>query len=252
MWRQCSTLVLLIVFALLTVRCAPTEEALAQSSGQKGEEGEVMEPTEGTTSIVNPEAEQTPEAPAPSAQATEPPSSEPGQVPGKAASVESAEGPEAVPLERETVDPALWPIYKDDVLHFSVSYPPDYVIKRLDDAELAELTPMPLAAVYFYNRQTTQGDVAEIAPPEFAIRVFENGGGRSVESWLAATGLASRKAGWLMEAYKGKHVAGVKASSPNFMAPGWSVYVAEGTRIFQLTPLGLEAEAMLETFRLVR
>ena len=253
MWRQCGALVLLIVYALLTVRCAPTERALAQLPGQKGNEGHVTEPTEQTASISNPEVQQAPETPASSAPAPEPPSSGPGQVPGdKAANVETEEGAQPVPIEQETIDPATWPTYKDDVLHFSISYPPDYIVKHLDNAELAELTPAPLAAVYFYSRQTVQGDVAEIAPPEFAIRVYENGGERSIESWLATTGLASRKAGWLMEAYKGKHVSGVKASSPNFMAPGWSVYVDEGTRIFQITPLGLEAEAMLETFRLVR
>jgi len=251
---QCrGILVLLIVLSLSTVRCAPTEGALAQSPGQKGNEGNVTEPTGQMTSISNPEAQQTPATPAPSAPATEPPSSGPGQVPGgKAANVETEESAQAVPIEQETIDPAVWPIYKDDVLHFSISHPPDYVIKHLDDAELAQLTPAPLAAVYFYSRQTAQSDVAEIAPPEFAIRVFENDGRRSIESWLAATALASRKAGWLMEPYKGKHVSGVKATSPNFMAPGWSVYVAEGTHIFQLTPLGLEAEAMLETFGLAR
>ena len=253
MWRQCSTLVLLIVFALLTVRCAPTESALAQLPGQEGNKGNVTEPTERTTSISSPGTQQTPETPASSAPATEPPSTGPAHVPGdEAANEESAEGAEAMPPERETVDPATWPSYEDSVLHFSISYPSGYVIKRPDDAELTQLTPAPLAAVYFYSRQTAESDVAAVAPPEFAIRVYENAERRSIESWLAATGLASRKAGWLMEAYKGKHVSGVKASSPNFMAPGWSVYVAEGTRIFQLTPLGLEAEAMLETFRLVR
>jgi len=252
MLRQFSALVLLIALALLAVRCTPTEEALAQSLGRKGSEGDVMEPTERTTSIVNPQAEQTPLTPAPLAAETEPSSSEPGQAPGKAASVESAEEAQAVPLDQERIDSTAWPVYKDDGLRFSISYPPDYRIKRLEDAELAQLSPRPIAAIYFYSPQTVESEAAEVAPTEFALRVFENAEGRSLESWLSATGLASRKAGWVIEAYQGKHVSGVKASSPNYMAPGWSVYVAEGTRIFQLTPLGLEAEAMLETFRLVR
>lgn len=251
MLRQCSTLVLLIMLSLLIIRCAPGESALPLSSGQKGDGGNATEPTEQTTAMVNPEAQHTPGTPASAAPATEPVSSGPGQVSeGEEASVESVDETQAVPMEREAIDPTTWPIYKDDPLHFSISYPPDYIVERLDEAKLAQLTPAPLAAVYFRARQVATSDVAKIAPPEFALRMYENAEGQSIEGWLAATGLAKREAGWLVEAYEGKYVSGVKASSPNFMAPGWSVYVAEGTHIFQLTPLGLEAEAMLETFRL--
>lgn len=251
MLRRCGALVLLIVLALLAVRCAPMDPSRAEFPAQGGREGTVTEST-GQTTAINTEAEQPPETQGPSTPSTEVPSSEPGQVPGKAASVESVEGPEAVPLEEKSIDPTTWPIYKDEALGFSIAHPPDYVIKPVDEAALAQLRPAPLAAVYFYSRQTAESDVAEIAPPEFSVRVYENASGRSLESWLAATGLASHKAGWVVEAYQGKHVSGVRASSPNYMAPGWSVYVASGKYIFQLTPLGLEAEAMLETFELLR
>jgi hypothetical protein len=157
-------------------------------------------------------------------------------------------GNQTEPYEPERIDPALWKNYTDDTYHFNISYPPHYAIKYLSKAELAQLSPLPLAAIYFLDQRN---NLAEIAPPAFSICIYENKERQSIEGWLTRVGLLNRKAGWLTEPYQGKSVVGVKVFSPNLMAPGWFVYVADDIYIFRLTPLGTEAEQMLDTFELV-
>ena len=109
------------------------------------------------------------------------------------------------------------------------------------------MDPSPRAAWHFRD---TRGELAGLAPPAFAIHIFEKEPAQPLESWLEANGLLRREAGWFTEPYQGRHIAGLKVISPTFMAPGWSVYVTGDGRVFQLTPLGEEGERMLETFEI--
>jgi hypothetical protein len=202
-----------------------------------------------TVSISNPEVQQRPVTSSVSS-GSDASTTGPGQVPGGAGvNTETTEGDEIVGDEPEEIDSTAWQVYTDDVFHFSISYPSYYSIKHLEDAQLTELSPSPLAAIHFSSEH---GELADIAPPEFSIRVFDNRTEQSVEDWLITTGLLKPEAAWFTEPYQGVYESGVKVISARFMAPGWFVYVADNTHIFQLTPLGTEAELMLDTFAIQR
>jgi hypothetical protein len=113
-------------------------------------------------------------------------------------------------------------------------------------AELAKLQPAPVAAVNF---QDSRNASIPNAPAAFSIRVFQNAKQQALEDWLVATGLLKREAGESTQPFRGKSVTGIKVMRSTFMAPGWSVYVAHRNYVFQLTPLGPEAEQMLDTFK---
>ena len=151
--------------------------------------------------------------------------------------------------ELEKVDRATWLTYMDNVYHFTIAYSPSYTVKQLKADELVQLSPEPIAAIYF---QDQYNPLANIAPPAFSIRVFESKTQQPLVAWLKQVGLFHPAAGWLSEPYQGKYVTGLKIISSDYMAPGWFVYVMRGDQIFQLTPLGTEAELMLDTFSIVR
>ncbi|MBC7236915.1 MAG: hypothetical protein H5T69_13830 [Chloroflexi bacterium] len=160
-----------------------------------------------------------------------------GQLPGA--------GPHEGEETEELSDTATWLTYTNREYRFRLSYPPHLVIETLDERMLATLDPSPVAGVDFRD---PRGDVAAIAPPAFSVRVFENGERLSLEEWLRAHQLFRPQAGWVSEPVTLAHVSGLKIVSSTLMAPGWWIYVARGEHIFQLTPLGQEAERMLDTF----
>jgi len=199
-----------------------------------------------TTSIQNPDAQvASPGQVAPS-QTANPVSSQPGQVAGGEG--QASGGAEAVPGESQSGVPATWPVYVDGTYSFGISYPPGYVISHLSDTELDQLSPRPLAAIYFQDPQTAQSAVAHMAPPAFSIRIFAKEEQQPLEEWLTMTGLLHREAGWSTGPYTGTHESGMAVRLPIFIAPGWFVYVTDGAHVYQLTALGTEAELMLDTF----
>jgi hypothetical protein len=52
-----------------------------------------------------------------------------------------------------------------------------------------------------------------------------------------------------MPAYQGKYASDIRVITPTLAALGWVVYIAYGNNIFQLAPLGTEAEQMLDPFK---
>jgi len=175
----------------------------------------------------------------------EPANSQPSQSPSVASINETELQNQASISETEKVDPAIWPIYVDDVYHFRIAYPPYYATNQLNSSELAQFSPQPITAIYFQDKHNP---LVDIAPPAFSIRIFENNTQQPLEAWLTQVKLFFPAAGWLSEPYKGKSVTGIKLISPNFIAPGWFVYIMVGPYVFQLTPLGTQAELMLDTF----
>ncbi|HEX6290656.1 MAG TPA: hypothetical protein VFZ66_15815 [Herpetosiphonaceae bacterium] len=149
----------------------------------------------------------------------------------------------------EHPDPRTWQAYVDRTYHFRIAYPPYITIKHVSDAERAQLTPVPLAATYF---QDGRNELAALAPPLFSIRIFANESQQPVADWLVASGLLNREAGWIAEPFTGANVSGVKVVSPTLMAPGWFLYVRHKGFVFQLTPLGEDADRMLSTFALTQ
>jgi hypothetical protein len=84
-------------------------------------------------------------------------------------------------------------------------------------------------------------------PPQFAIRVFANDEGLSVDQWLRQSEVLGGEE-FQVEAYSLGGVEGVRLTSRLLLAPGQHIYVAKGRYIFQLTPLGEYSNQMLASF----
>jgi hypothetical protein len=138
-----------------------------------------------------------------------------------------------------------WPVYQDTVNHFQISYPPQFEFKVLDNSELGKLKPEPVTGTYFNDSPTTPG---LLVPPKFSLRIYKIGAGTSVENWLKTNGLYLPDSDWTIAKYQGEHFSGYQVNSPLYMAPGWFIYAVQGDYLFQLTPLGQDAEKMLTTF----
>jgi hypothetical protein len=115
----------------------------------------------------------------------------------------------------------------------------------LDNSELGKLKPEPVAVTYFNDTPTTPG---LLVPPKFSLRIYKIGAGASVENWLKTNGLYLPDSDWTIAKYQGEHFSGYQVNSPVYMAPGWFIYAVQGDYLFQLTPLGQDAEKMLSTF----
>ncbi|MCI0577451.1 MAG: hypothetical protein L0332_20065 [Chloroflexi bacterium] len=175
----------------------------------------------------------------------------PGDSPGSdAANGVAGESEHGLPSGSEQLDVSAWLQYQDDAHHFQIAYPPDYVTVQLSDAELNQLTPRPVAAVYFLD-PLLNDPASPAAPPQLSIRVFTKEPQQPLEEWLPAVGLFNPEGGWYTQPYQGKTATGLAVFSSDFMAPGWFVYFTANGLVYQLTPLGTEAEAMLDTFRVL-
>ncbi|MFZ4658288.1 MAG: hypothetical protein ACOYNY_14830 [Caldilineaceae bacterium] len=150
---------------------------------------------------------------------------------------------------RGQVDMTAWLRYENDAYHFTIAYPPFYTVKQLPATDLMQFTPPPISAIYF---QDQHHPLVDIAPPALSIRIFANQNAQTLAAWITEMGLFLPEAGWRLEPYVGKYMTGIKVISSDYMAPGWFVYVAQDDWIFQLTPLGVEAEVMLDTFALAK
>jgi len=142
-------------------------------------------------------------------------------------------------------DTTGWQVYKDGAYNFQILYPPHLETRILEKAELAKFRPQAQAGMIFFNQGSSLG---VITPPNFSIRIYEIGEGTSVEKWLEAHGLYLPDSGWTIEEYQSTHFSGYRVNSSLFMAPGWFIYATQGEYLYQLTPLGVEAETMLTTF----
>lgn len=141
----------------------------------------------------------------------------------------------------EVFDPSAWNVYTDDTYGFKVAHPEYFEIKT---AQENDLIPLPLETIHFVDMRS---ELAGIAPPSFSIRIYENANQQTLGAWLKFNGLHNNT-DWLHEFYSGVYFSGLRVLSKNYMSPGDFVYVAKDTWIFQLTPVGGEAGAMLDTF----
>jgi hypothetical protein len=138
-----------------------------------------------------------------------------------------------------------WPVYQDTVYHYQIAYPSQFEFRLLESAELVKSKPEPVTGTYFNDPSTNLGGMV---PPRFSIRIFEIGAGTSVEAWLKTNGLYRPEDGWTIQKYQGEHFSGYQVNSALLMAPGMFIYAAQGKYLYQLTPLGQDAEQMLTTF----
>lgn len=141
-------------------------------------------------------------------------------------------------------------VYVDPVYGFSLRYPQGFVVQSQEVAKFAQFTPNPVASIFFMNPTMAAGGLAGIEPPDLEVRVYHAGAMDSLRNWLAAVGFASADNGATVRPYRNATVSGLTVCQATLLAPGCSVYILDNARVYQLTPLSREGEAMVETFAL--
>lgn len=146
------------------------------------------------------------------------------------------------------VSPAGWTVYVDPTHGFSIGYPKGFVIQSQQASKLAQFTPIPIASIFFMNPTMAKGDFAGIEPPDLEVRVYRAGAADSLQSWLVSVSFVAVDGGTSTQPYRNASVSGLKVCQSTMIAPGCSVYILRGGRVYQLTPISREGEAMIETF----
>jgi hypothetical protein len=150
---------------------------------------------------------------------------------------------EEMEINRDT-----WPVYTDSTYQFAMAHPADFVVRPLDSAKLAELTPAPLASIRFMSPAIANSDLGDLDIPELNVRIFPAPPDGSLESWLAASGLTAE--GDNVAAYQNAAVSGVQVCLSTLLAPNCSIFVIGNGWVYQLTPLGPVGQAMVDSFSL--
>jgi hypothetical protein len=135
-----------------------------------------------------------------------------------------------------TDEPVSWKTYVDEKFGFRLDYPQAYT--PVVNPERGPSDPAPIHQVSF------QEGIGDIAMDQFSIEVFENGG-LSLEDWLNAHG----PEGSLTPAEIGDH-SGYQITLNIEIAPNQFYYVADGSNVYKLTPLGPHGQEMPNSFRL--
>ena len=143
-------------------------------------------------------------------------------------------------------DATGWTAYVDRTQGFSIGYPNGFAVEPQDLSKSAQFTPTPIASIFFMNPTMLAG----IEPPDLAVRVYRAGDVDSLQGWLDSVGLASAGDGAVTRPYRNPSISGLRVCRATMIAPGCSVYVLGSGRVYQLTPISVEGEAMIETFAL--
>lgn len=171
----------------------------------------------------------------------------PGCV-GRKAAEDMATGPAKQRSPASPVPPPDWSTYTDPAHGFSIRHPKDFVIRPQDVSKLSRFTPAPLASIFFMNPTMAAGNLAGIEPPDLEVRIYRAEAAGSLESWLISAGFASEETVTAARSFRNASVTGLQVCQSTMIAPGCSIYALRGGRVYQLTPISLEGEAMIETF----
>jgi hypothetical protein len=141
--------------------------------------------------------------------------------------------------------------YTDSTYGFSVSYPDDFVFRTLPAEKLAGLKPKPLASFIIMNPVTASSDIVDLEPADLEIRVYGGGEIEALESWLISNGLLPTDGTVPLQPFQAANVSGIKVCASTMIAPNCSYFVPGKGWVYQLIPVTLEGEAMIDTFMLV-
>ena len=188
-----------------------------------------------TTNGCHPDATQN-TAPSPAGQQTEPRAGETG---------DETPGPEA------PVAPEGWSTYADPTYGFTIGYPKGFVVRQQDVSKLSQFTPTPLVSTFFMNPTMAAGELAGVEPPDLEVRVYRAQAADSLKTWLVSVGFATSDTIAAAKPFRNAGVSGLEVCHSTMAAPGCSVYVLYNGRVYQLTPISKEGEAMIQTFALL-
>ena len=147
--------------------------------------------------------------------------------------------------------PENWSIYTDPTYGFTIGYPKGFVVRQQDVSKLAQFKPTPLVSTFFMNPTMAAGELAGVEPPDLEVRVYRAQAADSLQTWLVSVGFASSETIAAAKPFRNAGVSGLEVCHSTMAAPGCSVYVLHNGRVYQLTPISKEGEAMIQTFALL-
>ena len=101
------------------------------------------------------------------------------------------------------------------------------------------------------NPTMAKGDLAESSRRTWTYGFIQVGQGIPWRTGWIQLLLPPSNAEPSPQPYQNGRVSGLKVCQATMIAPGCSVYVLRGDRVYQLTPMSVEGEAMIETFALL-
>jgi hypothetical protein len=138
-------------------------------------------------------------------------------------------------------DVSQWLTYSNQQYGVSLRYPPSYKVVVPSNP----LQPPPLFRVGFQLVSLTNPAGPE--PPQFAIDVYDNASGQSLDQWLSTSGVVVSYGTSSRDAVQIGGVNGVRIAYQTLMAPNTFNYVARGAFVYRFTPMGTYSDQMLDT-----
>jgi hypothetical protein len=150
---------------------------------------------------------------------------------------------ESFPEESEPID---WIVYRDEEFGFELRYPSVYVV--LTPPDMDEIPGLELLEeVWFQDQVIAQKDTPFTEPANFAVRIYDNHALLTVDQWIDEHIESRFGSGWETKPYR----TGVRICSQLLMAPNCFVYLTNGDFIYELVPVGMYSEEMLESFKFI-
>lgn len=139
-------------------------------------------------------------------------------------------------------------LYHDDKYGFEVSYPSDYIL--LPAKSNSQQQPQPAHEVQFLSKMLANSDTAALQLPEFAIEVYDNANDQPLDEWLRVNSLLP--ASFASQPYSLANADGLQVTNPQQLAPNQFFYLAHGSQIYRLIPLGATGSQIMNTLKFTK
>lgn len=139
-----------------------------------------------------------------------------------------------------------WITYTDPKFGFSLEYPDIYTVLA-EPQNLAEISPTLIGRFRLLESSLANSDVAELEPPVFSIEIYSNSERLSIESWIDENLPRGDKENTEIDG-----VACSKLTLQILLAPNQFTVCENNGNIYKFTPLGLNSEDILASFRFER
>jgi hypothetical protein len=106
--------------------------------------------------------------------------------------------------------------------------------------------------VWFKETSLVNSPIADREPPQFAVDVYDNASQRTLDAWLAGSGVNRNFARATQQAVQVGGVHGLRLTDQTLLAPNTFAFVARGPFVYRFTPLGGLSAQMLATVRFTR
>ena len=155
------------------------------------------------------------------------------------------------PSAQAGTPPEQMVVYTNSTYKFNMSHPSNFVLRTQSAEKLAQLQPKPLAAFIFMNPVTASSDSVDLEPADLEIRVYNAGQTTALTSWLMSNGLLPKDGSVSPQPFQTPHVSGVRVCASTMIVPNCSDFVIGSGWIYQLIPVTIIGETMVQTFTLV-